>query len=148
MAAGAGSDGPGESAGKHSLSSCRRCYRSESGSRRWNCDGSNQEGRVLRWGFPACADVPGIWPDRRLRSAVLIASRRISRSFTAVQVLEKLAVPASWYPKVAARRAAVRVLAMTTPGHSLATLDGKDRHDPNHGRMKDVTDTDHQTAPG
>jgi hypothetical protein len=58
-----------------------------------------------------------------------------------------LTVPASWHPEVAASRTAMRVLAMTTPGHCLATLDGKDRHDPNCGRMKDVTDTDHQTAP-
>src|SRR5438105_4410910 len=32
---------------------------------------------------------------------------------------------------MAACRAAIRVLAMTTPRHSRATLDGKDRHDPN-----------------
>jgi hypothetical protein len=43
-----------------------------------------------------------------------------------------LTVPASWHPKVAASLMAMRVLAMTTPGHFLATLDGKDRHDPDH----------------
>jgi len=51
-------------------------------------------------------------------------------SVTAVEVLEKRSVPASWHSKVAASRTPMRVLAMTTPGHCLATLDGKDRHDP------------------
>ena len=82
-----------------------------------------------------------LWGDRRHDDCEL------SHPFTAVEMLEKLTVPASWHPKVAASRTAMRVLAMTTPGHCLATLDGKDRHDPNCGRMKDVTDTDHQTAP-
>src|SRR5258705_9091620 len=35
---------------------------------------------------------------------------------------------------MAARRAPARVLAMTTPGRSGATLDGRDGHDPNHRR--------------
>lgn len=30
----------------------------------------------------------------------------------------------------------MRALAMMTPGHSLATVNGKDRHDPDHGRMR------------
>ena len=51
-----------------------------------------------------------------------IMSPSLSPRFTAVEVLEKLAIPASWYLKVAARRAAMRVLAMTTPGRSGATL--------------------------
>ena len=51
---------------------------------------------------------------------------------TGVELLEMLTVPASWHPKMAASLTAVRVLAMTTPGHFLATLDGKDRHDPDH----------------
>ena len=51
---------------------------------------------------------------------------------TAVELLGMLTVPASWHPKVAASLMAMRVLAMTTPGHFLATLDGKDRHDPDH----------------
>ena len=92
--------------------------------------------------------VPRAESTYRTVNAVTIVSPSLSHRFTAVEVLEKLAVPASWYRKVAARRTAMRVLAMTTPGHSLATLDGKDRHDPDHGRMKNATETDHQTAPG
>ena len=39
------------------------------------------------------------------------------------------------------------VLAMTTPNRSRATLDGNGRHDPNHSKVRDVTDADHQAAP-
>jgi hypothetical protein len=42
------------------------------------------------------------------------------------------AFPAGRYPKMAAGRERPRVLAVTTPGRSSATLDSKERHSPNH----------------
>ena len=48
----------------------------------------------------------------------------------------QVSVPASWYFRMAACRALIRVLARTTPGRSGATLDSNDRHYPDHRRVR------------
>src|SRR5437868_2621762 len=47
----------------------------------------------------------------------------------------QVGVPASRYSRMAGCRALIRVLTMTTPGRSGATLDSKDPHRPNHRRL-------------
>lgn len=48
----------------------------------------------------------------------------------------QVSVPASWYFRMAACRAFIRVLAWTTPGRPGATLDSNDRHYPDHRRVR------------
>ena len=82
----------------------------------------------------------------RVRAAhPLISLQR--RGSLAGMASTQVSVPASWYSRMAACRVLIRVLAMTTPGRSGATLDSNDRHHPDHRRGRDVTATGHQTAP-
>jgi len=69
----------------------------------------------------------------RVRAAhPLISLQR--RGSLAGMASTQVSVPASWYSRMAACRVLIRVLAMTTPGRSGATLDSSNRHRPDHRR--------------
>jgi hypothetical protein len=71
----------------------------------------------------------------RVRAAhPLISLQR--RGSLAGMASTQVSVPASWYSRMAACQALIRVLAMTTPGRSGATLDSNDRHHPDHRRVR------------
>jgi hypothetical protein len=71
----------------------------------------------------------------RVRAAQpLISLQR--RGSLAGMASTQVSIPASWHSRMAACRALIRVLAMTTPGRPGATLDSNDRHHLDHGRVR------------
>lgn len=75
------------------------------------------------------ADHPGA-PGLGPRPLISLHRRGSLAGMASTQV----SVPASWYSRMAACRVLIRVLAMTTPGRSGATLDSNNRHHPDHRR--------------
>jgi hypothetical protein len=57
------------------------------------------------------------------------------------------AFPASWYPKMAARRERGRVLTVKTSDCSSAMLYRTGRESANHRMVRDAAGADHQAAP-